>query len=50
MQARMAQVALLRSLTDNVELLNCGFSPFQKLSMRHTGDVWLIEMEAVQPE
>lgn len=50
MKARMAQVALLRSLTDNVELLNCGFLPFEKLTMRHTGDVWLIEMEAVQPE
>lgn len=50
MEARRAQVALLRGLTDNIELLNCGFKPFQKLTMRHTGEVWLVEMEAVQSE
>jgi hypothetical protein len=49
-EARRAQVELLRSLTDNIELLNCGFSPFQKLSMKHNGEVWTVEMEAVQPE
>ena len=50
MAARQAQVALLRALTDNIELMNCGFLPFQKLTMRHTGEVWLVEMEAVQSE
>lgn len=50
MAARQAQVALLRALTDNIELMNCGFKAFEKLTMRHTGEVWLIEMEAVQSE
>ena len=50
MEARQAQVGILRALTDNIELLNCGFKPFQKLTMRHTGEVWLVEMEAVQSE
>jgi hypothetical protein len=50
MEARRAQVGLLRALTDNIELLNCGFKPFQKFTMRHTGEVWLVEMEAVQSE
>jgi len=49
-EARRLQVALLRAMTDNIELLNCGFLPFQKLTMKHTGDVWQIEMEAVQDE
>lgn len=49
-EARRAQVAILRALTENIELLNCGFVPFQKLSMKHTGSNWLVEMEAVQSE
>ena len=49
-QGRQQQVQLLRQLSENIELMNCGFSPFQKLNMRHTGEVWLIEMEAISAE
>jgi len=49
-EGRKAQVDLLRALTENIELMNCGFKPFQKLSMKHTGENWSIEMEAVQSE
>lgn len=48
--ARALQVSMLRTLTDNIELMNCGFKPFQKLNMRHTGEQWVVEMEAIQPE
>jgi len=49
-EARKQQVELLRQLTANIELMNCGYSPFQKLTMKHTGELWLIEMEAVTSE
>lgn len=50
LEGRRQQVELLKALTSNIELMNCGYSPFQKLTMRHTGEAWLIEMEAVATE
>lgn len=50
LQARMQQVEMLRQLTSNPELMNCGYAPFQRLTMRHTGEAWVIEMEAVATE
>lgn len=50
MEARKAQVELLKAVVDNVDLLTCGFVPFQNFTMKHTGENWQIEMEAVQPE
>lgn len=49
-EGRRQQVEMIRQLSDNIELMNCGFSPFQRLVMRHTGEAWLIEMEAVSSE
>lgn len=49
-EGRRQQVDLIRQLGDNIELMNCGFSPFQRLTMRHTGEAWLIEMEAISSE
>lgn len=49
-QYRMEQMRLLRTLADSPELQMCGFYPFQKMSVRHTGEFWLIELEAIGPE
>ena len=48
--ARQEQMRMLRTLADSPELQLCGFYPFQKMSVRHTGDCWLIELEAIGPE
>ena len=50
LEARKEQIRLLRTLADSTELQNCGFHPFQKLTMKHTGESWLIELEATGPE
>jgi UDP-N-acetylenolpyruvoylglucosamine reductase len=50
MQGRMQQVETLRQLTSNPELMNCGYSPFQRLVMRHNGEAWVIEMEGITIE
>jgi hypothetical protein len=44
------QLQLLKDLTTSPELLNCGFATFEKLSMKHTGEHWEIEMFATQIE
>lgn len=49
-EARMEQIRILRALADNPELHNTGLIPFQKLSMRHTGECWIIELEATGSE
>lgn len=49
-ESRMEQMRLLRTLAESPELQICGFFPFQKMSMRHTGDCWLIELEATGSE
>ena len=49
-EARMEQMRMLRTIADTPELQICGFHPFQKMSMRHTGDCWVIELEATGSE
>lgn len=49
-KARMEQMRLLKTLADTAELQNCGYWPFQKMSMKHTGEVWIIELEAIGSE
>lgn len=49
-QARMEQISMLRTLADTPELHLCGLYPYQKFSMRHNGDCWIIELEAVGQE
>jgi hypothetical protein len=49
-KARMEQMRLLRTLAETPELQNCGYFAFQKMNMRHTGEVWVIELEAVGSE
>lgn len=40
------QMALLRSLVEQPELLMCGPIPAQKLRLFHSGKSWVIEAEA----
>lgn len=47
MQARAAQISLLRTISDNPELQLCGLIPFQKMNVRHTGECWIVELEAI---
>jgi hypothetical protein len=47
LESRQQQLFLLQSLSGQPELLNCGMDPFQKLTMYHNGDRWLVELEAV---
>lgn len=49
-EARREQMRLLRTLADSTELQICGFHPFQKMTMKHNGTVWLMELEATGPE
>ena len=45
---RSQQIALLRMLGQTPDLHHCGMVPFQKLSMRYTGEAWIVEMESIQ--
>lgn len=49
-EARMEQIRMIRTLADSPELQICGFYPFQKMSMHHTGNRWIMELEAIGPE
>ncbi len=49
-QMNTERVRMLRTLAETPELQMCGYYPFQKLSMRHTGEMWIIELEAIGPE
>jgi len=48
--ANMERMRMLRTIADTPDLQMCGFYPFQKFSMRHTGEMWIIELEASGPE
>jgi hypothetical protein len=37
---------MLREICDHPELTDCGLNPFQKLSMYHNGECWVMELEA----
>lgn len=50
MQARAVQIALLRTIGETPDLQLCGLIPFQKMSIRHTGECWLVELEATGSE
>lgn len=43
---RFVQFGMLREIVDNPELTNCGLASFQKLSMYHNGECWVMELEA----
>lgn len=49
-EARMQQVQLLREFAETPEVQMCGFTFFQKMTMSHTGEVWVIELEATSSE
>lgn len=49
-QANTERMRMLRTIADTPELQMCGYYPFQKLSMRHTGEMWIIELEAIGPD
>lgn len=46
MDKAFKQVFLLRQLSDQPELLNCGTSRFEKAKIFFSGNAWVIEMEA----
>lgn len=50
LEARKRQFDFMRELADNVNLLDCGYSPFQRLSIRHNGTCWQAEAEAEADE
>lgn len=37
---------LLESIAYQRELTQCGFAPFQKLRLYHSGEAWVVEAEA----
>lgn len=43
---RLIQNQMIEHLANVPDLLVCGPEPFQKLSMYHDGDKWVIEAEA----
>jgi hypothetical protein len=45
-EAKIHQTLFLDWLMDNKEMLNCGYQPFQKMSIRHNGTSWQAELEA----
>jgi len=47
MEAGIRQFELLRALVDNPMLGYCGNVLFQTLKMKHTGDRWELELEAI---
>lgn len=46
-EARVEQYRLLRNVADLPDLTHCGLEPFEKLTMYHDGQAWVIEAEAV---
>jgi hypothetical protein len=50
MEGKQIQVTLLRDLTANIDLLRCGQGLFQKMTMRHDGHTWIVEIEAIEHE
>jgi len=49
-QAKFQQIQMIRTLADTPELQLCGYYPFQKMSMRHNGTNWVMELEATGNE
>lgn len=46
-QARVVQSNVLQMITDNPSLVACGPSAFDRLSISHNGNCWVVECEAV---
>jgi len=42
----VVRIRFLRELADNPLLLDCGPLPFQKMTVRQDGGVWVAELEA----
>lgn len=45
---RFYQHQMLRQISDNTDLLKCGISTFNKMSMYHDGECWVVDMEAIE--
>lgn len=48
--ARVLQHQMLETLAQDVSLAACGHATFQKLTMRHDGERWVVEAEALVDE
>lgn len=44
--ANTRQKTFLKLLIDNIEMLNCGPNPFQKMNVHHNGACWIVELES----
>lgn len=44
---KFLQWELLRQIVDQPDLVQCGFLPYEKLKVFHTGQHWVAEAEAV---
>lgn len=49
-EARVLQHQMLEMLAQDVSMLACGHAPFQKMTMRHDGERWVVEAEALADE
>ena len=47
-EARFEAFNLLRMMGEDPTLTACGLNDFQELIMRHTGDKWVIQAEAIE--
>ncbi len=45
--SRIAQARLIEALAEDLSLVACGGVPFEKLVIRHDGEYWIAEAEAV---
>lgn len=45
--SRIVQAFLLEAVAQDLSLVACGGESFEKLSMRHDGERWVLEAEAV---
>lgn len=45
--SRQAQGLFLTWLSENRALLECGYAPFDTLSIKHNGERWICECEAI---
>jgi hypothetical protein len=47
-EARVIQFLLLRSIADEPSLTACGMSDFQRMTMTHNGEKWIVECESIE--
>lgn len=46
-EGRFWQMQLLQMMASQPDLTMCGMHPFERMKMTHTGQEWLVELEAV---